>query len=39
MDDSTVEILTESLQWQPDFDAPPLVIDLGGDFDRVHGIS
>ena len=37
-DDSPVEILTESLQWQPDAHAPPLVIDLPGYFDRVHGI-
>ena len=39
VDDSPVEILTESLQWQPDLDAPPLVIDLPGYFDRVHGNS
>ena len=38
-DDSPVEILTESLQWQPDPDAPPLVIDLPGYFDRVHGLA
>jgi Uma2 family endonuclease len=38
MDDSPVKILTESIQWQPDLDAPPFVIDLGGYFDRVHGI-
>jgi Uma2 family endonuclease len=38
-DDSPVEILSESLQWQPDFDAPALVIDLPAYFDRVHGIA
>ena len=38
-DDSPVEILTESLQWQPDFDAPALVIDLPAYFDRVHGLA
>jgi len=39
VDDSPVEMLTESLQWQPDPDAPPLVIDLRGYFDRVHGLA
>jgi len=39
MDDSPVEILTASLEWQPDLDAPPLVIDLPGYFDRVHGLA
>jgi len=38
-DDSPVEILTESLQWQPDPDVSPLVIDLAGYFDRVHGLA
>jgi len=38
-DDSPAEILTESLEWRPDFDAPPLVIDLPAYFDRVHGIA
>ena len=38
-DDSPFEILTQSLEWQPDFDAPPLVIDLPVYFDRVHGIA
>jgi len=38
-DDSPVEILTESLQWRPDPDGPPLVIDLPGYFDRVHGLA
>ena len=37
-DDSQAEILTESLQWHPELDAPPLVVDLPGYFDRVHGI-
>jgi Uma2 family endonuclease len=38
-DGSPVEILTESLQWQPDLDAPQLVVDLPGYFDRVHGLA
>lgn len=38
-DDSPVEILTDSLQWQPDREVPPLVIDLPAYFDRVHGIA
>jgi len=38
-DDSPVEIFNESLHWQPDIDAPPLVIDLPGYFDRVHGLA
>ena len=37
--DSTSEILAESLQWQPDFDAPPLVVDLPSYFDRVLGLA
>jgi len=36
--DDSFEILTESLQWPPDHDAPPLLIDLPAYFDRVHGI-
>ena len=38
-DDSPVETLTESIEWQPDPDVPPLVIDLPGYFDRVHGLA
>ena len=38
-DDSLVERLTESLEWQPDRDVPPLVIDLPGYFDRIHGVA
>jgi Uma2 family endonuclease len=38
-DDLPAEILAESLQWQPDLDAPPLVIDLPRYFDRVHGLA
>ena len=37
-DDTPVAILNESLEWQPDFDAPPLVIELPAYFDRVHGL-
>jgi len=37
-DDTPVAILNESLEWQPEFDAPPLVIDLPAYFDRVHGL-
>jgi Uma2 family endonuclease len=37
-DNSPVEILTETLQWQPDLDAPALVVDLAAYFDRVHGL-
>jgi len=37
-DDTPVEILSESLQWTPDRETPPLVIDLPAYFDRVHGI-
>jgi len=36
-DDSPVELLTESLQWGPDEDVPPLVIGLPSYFDRVSG--
>ena len=38
-DDSPVEMLTESIEWQPDPDAPALLIDLAAYFDRVHGIA
>ena len=38
LDDSPVELLTASIQWQPDPDVPPLAIDLPGFFDRVHGL-
>src|SRR5688572_12419875 len=38
-DDSPIERLTESLEWQPDRDVPPLVIDLPGYFDRIHGVA
>ena len=38
-DDSPVEILTESLEWRPDRNVPPLVIELPGYFDRVHGLA
>ena len=37
--ESPVEILTGLLEWQPDPDAPPLVIDLPTYFDRVHGLT
>jgi len=37
--DDSFEILTESLEWRPDRDLPPLVIDLPACFDRVHGIA
>jgi Uma2 family endonuclease len=38
-DNSPAEILTESLEWRPDRDAPPLVIDLRSYFDRVNGLA
>jgi Uma2 family endonuclease len=38
-DDSPAEILTESIEWQPDGDASPLAIDLPAYFDRVHGLA
>jgi Uma2 family endonuclease len=38
-DDSPVEGLTELLEWRPDSDVPPLVIDLGAYFDRVNGLA
>jgi Uma2 family endonuclease len=37
--DSAVEILTESIEWTPEPDAPALVIDVPRYFDRVHGIT
>jgi Uma2 family endonuclease len=37
--DDSFEILTESLEWRPDHDAPPLLIDLPAYFDRVHGLT
>ena len=37
--DDSVEILSESLEWQPDYEVPALVIDLPACFDRVHGIA
>ena len=37
-DNTPVETLSESLKWNPDQDAPPLVIDLQSYFDRVHGL-
>ena len=37
-DDTPVEILSESLQWTPVRETPPLVIDLPAYFDRVLGI-
>ena len=38
-DQSPVHVLAESLEWQPELDVPPLVIDLPGYFDRVHGLA
>jgi len=38
LDDSPLELLSKSLEWQPDFDAPSLVIDLPAYFDRVYGL-
>jgi Uma2 family endonuclease len=35
--DETPEILSESLEWQPERAAPPLVIDLVSFFGRVSG--
>jgi Uma2 family endonuclease len=37
-DDSPVETLTESLEWRPGSEVPPLVIDLAAYFDRVFGL-
>jgi Uma2 family endonuclease len=37
-DDSAPETFTETLEWQPDNAAPPLVIDLPAYFDRVLGL-
>ena len=36
-DDSPVETLTESMEWRPGSEVPPLVIDLAAYFDRVLG--
>jgi Uma2 family endonuclease len=38
-DESPVEILAESLRWQPERDGPPLIVDLPSYFDRVHGLA
>ena len=38
-DDSPVETLTESIEWQPDPDVAPLVIALPAYFDRVQGLA
>ena len=38
-DDRPVEMLSESLEWSPDRDVPPLLIDLPAYFDRVHGLA
>ena len=38
-DDSPLEIVSESIQWQPDPDVPPLVIDLPAYFNRIVGIA
>jgi Uma2 family endonuclease len=35
--DTRPEVLTETLTWQPESDAPPLTIDLAEYFARVHG--
>jgi Uma2 family endonuclease len=37
-DGTPVAIVNELLEWRPDADAPPLVIDLPAYFDRVHGL-
>ena len=37
--DLAIDTFADSLQWQPDADAPPLVIDLPGYFDRVNGLA
>ena len=36
--DSAPETFVETLEWQPDAAVVPLVIDLPGYFDRVHGL-
>ena len=38
-DESPAEVLVESLEWQPDGEVPPIVVDLPGYFDRVHGLG
>ena len=37
-DDSLPEVLSETLDWQPDGEAPPLVIELPVLFDRAQGL-
>jgi Uma2 family endonuclease len=37
--DDSMEVFTESLEWQPEHDVPALVVDLPAYFDRVHGIA
>ena len=37
-DDTPAAILNQTLEWQPDSDAPSLVVDLPAYFDRVHGL-
>jgi Uma2 family endonuclease len=36
--DDSFEIVAESLDWRPEHDVTPLMIDLPAYFDRVHGI-
>ena len=38
-DQSPVEVVAESLEWQPERDVPPLAIDLSSYFGRVHGLA
>ena len=38
-DGSPAEVLTETLEWRPDAEAPPLMIDLPAYFDRVNGLA
>jgi Uma2 family endonuclease len=38
-DDAPVELLTESLEWRPSPDSPPVTVDLPGYFDRVFGLA
>ena len=37
--DDSLEILSESLEWRPDHEVAPLLIDLPAYFDRVHGLA
>jgi Uma2 family endonuclease len=39
MDDFAVEILTDSLEWHPDPNVPPLTIDLPAYFNHVLGTA